>query len=1209
MSDRPTPAELPLVCVLGSVGVRGSVGDRGRTSAATQGVGGPKPQAVLTRLALDAPSVVSVDRLIDTVWGPNPPAKPEVTLRTYISHLRRALEPAAVHLGVAPTELLVTRSPGYCLELPLTAIDVHRFRLLATEVVTTPPASSDRALVERHLERCRAALALWPSGRLGDGPLGDLLAESTALIDQRAAVAEQALRTQLVLGRPAEAVSGLQTLVADAPLREEPRRLLILALYRTGRAAEAVRAHEQARKDLAEDLGLELSPSLQDLDRRILAHDPGLLVDDPAPLPTASPAQSLPTGQSLPPTPSPAADPTPLAGRGPVVGRDAELAVGHQRIDRVLRGGGALVVLTGEPGIGKTTLATAFAERAATGARVAWGRCHDGGESTTLWPWARLLRELLDGIDGAALIDVVGTHGPEIAGVVPDLGRRLDTEPAVARDDRSLGDAIASVLRRLAARRPVVIVLEDLHWADRASVELLATIAPTLLDGAVGIVATWRSTEAVDETVRARLHEIGRLAAEARFDLPGLDHDALVRLIADQGLAALSADDVEQLLGRTAGNPLFVRELLRRPNDRSTATVREAIDRRLDVVGEEVVDLLTTAALSRRPLTATVLADALDLRAEAVEDRIERAVIAGLLERVTVLGAMAEEERIAFTHALIAERLAERLPASRRGSRHAALARALESAGAPAESLAFHYTRGVSAGTTVDAAAWSWRAARAAMALHDHTTAERLLDQAAELLGSETATDQNDQTDQTEQATGLRIDVLLDLAQVAKFHARYLDAHTLSSSAFRLAVAADDVDRMCVAALVFAGQVRAETNRYGTQWLGYWNPAGPSVAMLEACLARLAEGDPRHPSIQIALAAQLFGDQADPERGRQLSLDALAAARSMGDDVLLTEGLFTFHTALQRVLGDDERRSILDELDTAATRAGLVERRLDACRARYLAALGATDRRAADRQIARAGQLASTSDDYLMRVQHRTMEISDLLLRGDLATASTLLGASFQEFESIGFTSLEVFGIQFAAAQQELGQLDTVITLLEQRTEGYPGPAYGLPLASVLVDAGRFDEAAAMFSSFDPAEVLSGGEGVLQFSSLAFAADVAVAVGTDEEVAQLFDALRPARHRMVAMFDGLVVRGLGSLHLGRLAARLGRTDDAAALLAEARSGHRALGAGPFELRTLLALAALEGPASFAHSQAEELGEQLGMGWLVESRRRLADHRR
>ncbi len=1153
----------PLLSVLGAVSLR-------ETAGGTAGVGGPKPQAILARLALEAPAVVSVDRLIDTVWGPHPPSKPEVTLRTYISHLRRALEPTASHLGLASGDLLATRSPGYCLLLPTDEIDLHRFRRLADSALAPAPTADPT----EGRDRCRRALEVWPTGQLGDSPLAALTAEAADLRELRSALIERSARHDLVEGRPADALGDLRSVIAAEPLREEPRRLLILALYRAGRTAEALRAHEAARKDLAEALGLELSPTLRDLERMILDHDPALLTADPAPIaPRSAVGDAAPT-----------AGPT----RARVIGRDDELEVGYRHIDRVLDGHGSLLVLTGEPGIGKTTLATAFADRAATRARVAWGRCHDGGESTTLWPWTRALRNLLHDLDDDDLARVLGPQRPEIAGLVPDLGRRLDTEPSIARDDRTLGDAIAAVIRRLAADRPVVIVLDDLHWADQPSVEVLATISPSLLDAPVGIVATWRSTEEVDESIVGRLHEVGRLAAEGRVDLTGLDHDAVAHLVAEQGLATLDADDIDRLLGRTAGNPLFLRELLRQPGDRATATVREAIDRRLDHLGDDVGALLSMAALSRRPLPPSVLAAALHLDGATVDGLIDRAVAGGVLENVRVLAAHDEETRLAFTHSLIAERLTERLPSNQRPSHHASLARALESADATAESLAFHYRQGAAAGTAAKGAHWSWRAARNAMALHDHTTAERLLRQAESVLPADGP-------------VTLRVDLLLDLAQVAKFHARYADAHELSSQAFDLATTAGDLDRMCLAALVFAGQVRAETNRYGTQWLGYWNPAAPSVAMLETCLARLDPGEARHASIAIALAAQLFGTEADPDRGRALSVAALEVARDRGDDILLTEGLFTFHTALQRSLTAEERAGILDELDTAATRAGLVERRLDACRARYLGALERLDRSGADRQIARAGQLATASDDYLIGVQHRSMEISDLLLRGEIAEASAQIHASFEEFAPIGFTSLEVFGIQFAASLQELGELDQVIDLLEERSIGYPGPAYGLPLAAVLVDAGRFEEAANRYAGFDPAEVASGGEGVLQFSSLSFAADVLAEVGAEADAAMVFDALAPARRRMVAMFDGLVVRGLGSLPLGRLATRLGRHAEARELLLESLHGHRKIKAAPFELRTLLALAALDGTDSESASQARDLGEQLGMGWLVRRR--------
>ena len=230
-------------------------------------LGGPRQRAVLARLALSAGQVVTVDRLIDDVWVGEPPTTATNTVQSYVSLLRRALG--------AP-ELVRRDGPGYVLDVPRDALDVHRFEDGVTAgmaVVRTDPAAA--------LDLLDAALGEWRGPCLADVADMEWARPATVRWDElRLAANEQRYDALLALGRPAEAAGGLERLVDEHPLREGVVRRLMLALYRSGRQADALRAFATTRSVLADELGLDPTPDLQALERAILQHDPALNAPD-----------------------------------------------------------------------------------------------------------------------------------------------------------------------------------------------------------------------------------------------------------------------------------------------------------------------------------------------------------------------------------------------------------------------------------------------------------------------------------------------------------------------------------------------------------------------------------------------------------------------------------------------------------------------------------------------------------------------------------------------------------------------------------------------------------------------------------------------------------------------------------------------------------------------------------------------------------------
>jgi DNA-binding SARP family transcriptional activator len=227
----------------------------------------PRPRAVLAVLLLHAGKVVPASRLIDAVWGDRPPDTAANVLQSYISSLRKGLGRDAI----------VTRDPGYLLRLELDALDLHRFERLATDGTR----ALDDGRGEDAGELFREALAIWRGDALVDVAGGDVLRAAAARLDELHLVAlERRAEADLACGREREIVAELEALVSEHPLRERPPRLLMLALYRCGRQADALEVYRRTRATLVDELGLEPGVALQELERSILRQEPSL--DAPA---------------------------------------------------------------------------------------------------------------------------------------------------------------------------------------------------------------------------------------------------------------------------------------------------------------------------------------------------------------------------------------------------------------------------------------------------------------------------------------------------------------------------------------------------------------------------------------------------------------------------------------------------------------------------------------------------------------------------------------------------------------------------------------------------------------------------------------------------------------------------------------------------------------------------------------------------------------
>ncbi len=434
--------------------------------------GRPLQRALLAILVMEAGHVIAVDRLIALLWQDDPPAAATAAVQAYISQLRRLLEPDRA--AWAPAQVLVTQDPGYVLRIDPGCVDALEFQSLAQDahhkLTAGQPAAANGLL--------RDALALWrgdPLAEFSDQPWAT--AAVARLRQAHDLAVEDQIDAWLAVGRHAQAVTELETMVAASSLRERRWGQLMVAAYRCGRQADALRAYQRCRAVLAEELGLEPGPELRRLEAAVLAQDPSLDWQPNAAIAAVPPDAASARPGARPADSRPAEEqPAPY-----LVGRAAELAHLRGRFRQAGSGHGGAVVLAGEPGAGKTTIAEAGAAlAAAAGVTVAWGRCLDAAATPAFWPWSQVLRALPD--------------GP----LVRAARQRLDGDVEGDGDDSvrqfRANQAVAAALGEAAAGTPVLGVVDDLHAADDASLGLLQLLAGDLHRMAVLLLFTVRDT-------------------------------------------------------------------------------------------------------------------------------------------------------------------------------------------------------------------------------------------------------------------------------------------------------------------------------------------------------------------------------------------------------------------------------------------------------------------------------------------------------------------------------------------------------------------------------------------------------------------------------------------------------------------------------------------------------------------------------------------
>ncbi len=810
------------------------------TSGREQVIGSPKARRLLALLAARHGEVVAPELLVEALWAARAPAQPERNIATLVSRLRAQLGADAIRGD----------HRGY--RLGALRVDVDEAARLATEAgrrldAGTPALASAAAARAIALLGSGSALVGEPDVEWVDAVRGHVRG---LLRTVRHRGAEAALRTGA--GRAAADLAAAA--VADDRFDETAHCLLMRAYQAIGEPTRALEVYGELAAALREELGVEPAPQTRRVHLAILREER----EDGA------------------------AARIPQAGAVGIVGRDAELTLLGAGWEAACRGEPGVLLLAGEAGMGKTRLADeAVGLAEATGGRTVVSRCYGAERSLFLQPFVEALALALGGMPADALRELVGVRAPAIAELVPELADVLGgVEPGRSSPEaerRRAFEAVTAVLTGMAAERPLLLVLDDLHNAGRASIELLHYLARRAGTARLLVVATVRAEEGAEA--------LDALAAVTRrCDVGPLPAVAVAQLAAAAGRAELAAS----IVARTRGHTLFVVETLRGLVAGDTGmpeTLQAAVLSRLARAGPDLEELLRACAVLGRAVDPVVVARMLGLAPHEAAGRCERAAATRLL---VPAGPTYE-----FTNDLVQEVLYATTPAPTRAVHHR---RAADLLTATPEAVGPHA-----------AAIGDWpRAARAWLLAGEQARRRSAADAVALLDRARGAAERAEDP-------GLVGRVCVARARAREALGRYADA--LADHRVALAAAREAGDRRL--------EMTALRELGGDAAVGAGLPAADCVPPLRACLRiaavlgdRTAEADARARLAVLATHRLSFTEACD--QGRR----AAAAGRAAADEQALLVGLDGLKTALAYLGEVGELRAVIEELEPLARRTG-----------------------------------------------------------------------------------------------------------------------------------------------------------------------------------------------------------------------------------------------------------------------------------------------
>jgi class 3 adenylate cyclase len=1056
--------------------------------------------------------------------------------------------------------------------IPDHRLDVDRAVRIADQVCQALAHAHARGVIHRDLKPGNVWLAADGTAKLGDFGLAVAMDRSRLTLEGMMVGTVAYMPPEQALGSAADSRSDLYALgtmlyemVCGRPPFVGEDAVSVISQH-INTPPVAPRWHNASVPPALEALILRLlakSPDDRPADAQSVVRSLIAIAQEPAEAEAASPAEQNPLDR--------------LAG-GVFVGREQEIAQLRSSFEEALSGRGSLVLLVGEPGIGKTRTAEELAIYARLrGAQALMGRCWEGEGAPAYWPWVQVIRSYVHDREPQALMSVMGAGAADIAQVVSEVRERLPglpTPPSLEPEQARfrLFDSITTFLKNASAAQPLVLVLDDLHWADKPSLLLLQFLTSELRGARALILGTYRDVELGRQHPLAQtLGELARENLSRRILLRGLTQGDVARFIQTTAGISPPADLVTAVYRETEGNPFFVNEIVRllvadgrleHPQDVQHWSVsipqgvREVIGRRLDHLSEDCNRILGVSSVIGREFHLDILERVSESPGEDLLELLEEAAGARVIAEVA--GAPG---RYTFSHALIRQTLYDELSATRRVRLHRRIAQVLESLyGAAPEhhlvELAHHFLQAASGGDVSKAVDYAIRAGeRAASTLAYEDAAEQYERALQALELSEPVDDRR------------RCDLLLRCGEA---HLKAGDTEAAREVFRRAAVVSRTLDEPEMLARAAMG--------FGGGWVGWgidtWRLDKELVGLLEEADAALGEKDGSLKAMVLGRLAVAIYWSDTAERRMALAQHAVEMAERLGDENALAATLTTRHYALWGPETAQTRLPIATEIVRLASRLGDKELALMGHRFRLADLLELGDIDEADREFSVLARLAEDLRQPYSLWRVTMFRAMRAMLDGRMDEAEQLAGQALaigQRTQSRNAAEL-YFGQLFVirAAQGRLGELEPGV---RHFAEQYPDvPAIQSGLAYVYAELGRADEARRYFERAAANDFLDFPPDATWTVAMTNLADTAAFIGDERRAAQLYDLLSPYAGRNIVLGPGGACLGPADHFLGILAATMGRPDDAAAHFEAGLAMSRAMGGRPLVARTEAAFA-------------------------------------
>ncbi|HEY1537805.1 MAG TPA: AAA family ATPase [Solirubrobacteraceae bacterium] len=909
--------------------------------------------------------------------------------------------------------------------------------------------------------------------------------------------------------------------------------------------------------------------------------------------------------------------------RAHLVGRERELAELRNGLQGALAGRGAMFMVAGDPGVGKTALADEIGtEAVAAGALVLWGRAWEGGGAPAYWPWLRIMRRLASERDLGAAVDALGPEASRrltrlLPGLVPAPVQspvaHAGPDPGDSQSARfQVFDAVTSLLRAAATQGPLVLILDDLHGADQQSLLLLGFLAVHVRDAPILVIGTYREAEVRLSSQLASL--LGDVIHHGRrIPLRGMRERDVAEIV--ERIAGWRPPDgvVRAIHEATEGNPFFVDEVvrllsaegrldseLRVAGLRIPDGVRETIRHRLAPLPERTRVLLRTASVIGREFKLDTLQRVCGLAPADLDDALGEAVELGVVaERTSAIGAYA------FSHGLIRETLYDDIGPQRRSTLHRHVGIALEELYAAdpephVSELAHHFFVASTAGELAKAIDYSLRAGRRAMSLVAYEEASLHYQRALQAYALQERAD----------VPG-RCELLLALGSAQSRAGNARSARDTFLSAAGLARRLEAPELLARAALGYgAGMGGFELGLVDDTLIGLLQEAREALGPVDGPLLAGVLG---------RAATELYYSDRAAERAA-LSEAAVAMARRLGDRAAIASSLSARFLTLWGPENSVQRLQIASEVVALGEQARDRELVLRGHVWRIVSLMELGDWVGVDIEVAIHARLADELRDPLHLWQVPLYEANRAMIDGRLGEAERLAAQAFATGRGAqSRNAAQLHAVQLFALRAVQGRLSEVEQSLEEFARRYPAaPVWRAASAFVLAALRRHDAARRAFEALCEgglAEVPRDGEWL---ATVALLVSTGASLGDAQRTGELGELLAPYADRVVVAGRGASCFGPVSRFVGMAAAAAGRFDTAIVQYDAALQTAQRWGAEPFvavialELCDVLERAGVQGGARRArelHEQGLAIARQLELTGLVERWERPGDAER